>query len=113
MVKHSIPEAFLDSIAHRFRALGEPTRLRILKTLLEGEHTVSALVQSLGLTQSNTSRHLQALHDANLVNRRKSGLEVIYFVDDPLISQLCQIMCDSELRRLEDTLAAARRTSNS
>ncbi len=111
MVKHSLPEAFLDSIAQRFRALGEPTRLRILKQLMDGESSVSALEETLGLPQSNTSRHLQALYDSNLVNRRKSGLEVIYFIDDPLISRLCEIMCESELQRLETTLHAARRTA--
>lgn len=99
--KTAIPEAFLESIAQRFRAMGEPSRLRILQELLQGERSVKALVENVGLTQSNTSRHLQALYEAALVARRKSGLEVIYYVSDPMIAQLCELMCSSERSRVE------------
>jgi DNA-binding transcriptional ArsR family regulator len=100
--KVPIPDAFLDSIAQRFRAMGEPSRLRILQELMLGERSVKSLVAALGMAQSNTSRHLQALYDASLVGRRKSGLEVIYFVADPLVERLCELMCSSERKRLED-----------
>jgi DNA-binding transcriptional ArsR family regulator len=99
--KTTIPDAFLESIAQRFRAMGEPSRLRILQELMQGERSVKALVEALGMTQSNTSRHLQALFEAALVGRRKSGLEVIYFVFDPMVFQLCELMCSSERTRLE------------
>ncbi len=100
--KAQIPEAFLESIAQRFRAMGEPSRLRILQELMAGERSVKALVEATGMTQSNTSRHLQALYEAALVGRRKAGLEVIYFVADPMVEQLCELMCSSERRRLEE-----------
>lgn len=99
--KAAIPEAFLESIAQRFRAMGEPSRLRLLQELMLGERSVKLLVEATGLTQSNASRHLQALYDASLVGRRKAGLEVIYFVADPLVEQLCGLMCSSERIRLE------------
>jgi len=99
--KASIPDALLDSIAQRFRAMGEPSRLRILRELMQGGKSVSHLVESTGLTQSNTSRHLQTLFESVLVARRKSGLEVIYYVSDPMVEQLCELMCTSELKRLE------------
>lgn|GEM_PF-648762 len=100
-IKASIPDALIDSIAQRFRAMGEPSRLRILRELMQGEKSVSQLVESTGLTQSNTSRHLQALFESALVARRKFGLEVIYYVSDPMVEQLCELMCSSELKRLE------------
>jgi DNA-binding transcriptional ArsR family regulator len=100
-MKSPIPDALLESIAQRFRAMGEPSRLRILRELMLGEKSVSQLVESTGLTQSNTSRHLQALFESALVARRKSGLEVIYYVSDPMVEQLCELMCSSELKRLE------------
>lgn len=100
--KAQIPEMFLESIAQRFRAMGEPSRLRILQELMAGERSVRAIVEATGMTQSNTSRHLQALHEAALVGRRKVGLEVIYFVSDPMVEQLCELMCSSERRRLEE-----------
>ncbi len=99
--KVAIPEAFLESIAQRFRAMGEPSRLRLLQELMLGQRSVKLLVEATGLTQSNASRHLQALYDASLVGRRKAGLEVIYFVTDPLVEQLCGLMCTSERIRLE------------
>jgi ArsR family transcriptional regulator len=101
MSKTAIPEQFLESIALRFRAMGEPSRLRILQALMAGERSVSGLVQALGLTHSNTSRHLQALYEARLVGRRKNGLEVIYYVADPIVAHLCELMCNSERERLE------------
>lgn len=82
--------------------MGEPSRLRILQELMMGERSVKALMEVLGMAQSNTSRHLQALYEAALVNRRKAGLEVIYFVADPLVERLCDLMCSSERKRLED-----------
>ena len=97
----AIPEAFLESIAQRFRAMGEPSRLRILQELMARERSVKSVVEATGLTQSNASRHLQALYDAALVGRRKAGLEVIYFVADPMVPQLCGLMCSSERVRLE------------
>ncbi len=99
--KAAIPDAFLESIAQRFRAMGEPSRLRILQELMTGERSVKSLVEATGLTQSNASRHLQALYDAALVRRRKAGLEVIYFVSDPVVERLCTLMCSSERLRLE------------
>lgn len=102
-----LPEVFLEPIAQRFRAMGEPSRLRILQRLMQGECSVSVLVRELGLTQSNTSRHLQALYETELVGRRKAGLEVIYFVGDPLVEKLCELMCSSQRSRLEAALAKA------
>ncbi len=103
----ALPEVFLEPIAQRFRAMGEPSRLRILQRLMQGECSVSALVKELGMTQSNTSRHLQALYETELVGRRKAGLEVIYFVSDPVVERLCELMCSSERSRLEAALAKA------
>lgn len=80
-------------------------RLRILQHLLEGERSVSLLAELLETTQSNTSRHLKVLSDAGLTARRKEGLEVIYSVADPVVSQLCQLMCESEASRARTLLA--------
>lgn len=49
----------LELIAARFKALGEPARLRILQALRRGERTVSDLMRDTDLSQANTSRHLQ------------------------------------------------------
>lgn len=85
----------LDQIAERFRVLAEPTRLRILSTLIEGERTVTDLVEATGLNQANVSKHLGILRAAHFVARRKDGLYSIYSIADSTVPDLCQIMCGS------------------
>ena len=57
----------LELVAARFRAMGEPLRLRILQELEGGERSVSALAESVESTQPNVSKHLKILQDAGLV----------------------------------------------
>ncbi|MDZ7728703.1 MAG: metalloregulator ArsR/SmtB family transcription factor [Dehalococcoidia bacterium] len=89
-----MPPALMDAVAERFRALGDPTRLAIVEALVfEGESNVSELVQHLGASQANVSKHLRILHDAGFVARRQEGTSVYYRVEDPGIIQLCDIVC--------------------
>jgi DNA-binding transcriptional ArsR family regulator len=83
----------LALIAERFRVLAEPARLRILNVLLEGERTVSDLVEETGLNQANVSKHLSLLRSSSFVDRRKEGLYAFYRIADPSVGVLCEIMC--------------------
>ena len=87
------PEAFLELVASRFRALGEPMRLRIVHALIGGEQSVNALVAKTGANQANISRHLQTLTRAGILKRRKEGLYVYYRIADPGILSLCEYVC--------------------
>jgi DNA-binding transcriptional ArsR family regulator len=89
-------EASLELVARRFRILGEPFRLRILHQLEQGEHTVNELVNSLDASQSNVSKHLQLLYDAGLVTRRRDGNSILYSIGDPIVFELCRLVCRSE-----------------
>jgi ArsR family transcriptional regulator len=82
-----------DQVANRFRALGEPARLRILDALRTSELTVGDLCEQTNLNQANLSKHLQLLHTLGFVNRRKNGLFVYYSLTDADVFQLCDIMC--------------------
>jgi len=53
------------------------------------------LVEATGLTQANVSRHLQALTQSGLLNRRKAGLQVFYAIAEPKIFELCDLVCGS------------------
>ena len=90
----------LELVAGRFRILGEPNRLRLIQTLRSGEQNVSDLVAATGLTQANVSRHLGTLTDAGILGRRKEGLNVIYFIADTSIFDLCEHVCGSIQRKL-------------
>ena len=86
------PDA-LDQVAHYFRALAEPQRLRLLSELRLGERSVGQLVEALDATQSNVSKHLEVLFDAGLLARERRGTSTIYRVADEETLQLCDLVC--------------------
>jgi len=90
----------LARVAGRFRALAEPARLAILHALEDGELTVTELVEATDMGQGNLSKHLQQLHAARFVTRRRDGLFVRYALADAQVLALCELMCS----RLEDEL---------
>src|SRR6476660_9586116 len=90
----ALSDAALTMIAARFRALSEPVRLRLLNTLMQGERSVTQLVEASGTGQANVSKHLAMLRDAGMVATRRAGLMTMCSIADPAIVQLCEIMCD-------------------
>lgn len=95
MGKSPLSDKMFELIARRFRTLGEPFRLRLLQTLEDGEKTVGEVVAELDGTQSNVSKHLQILHDAGLVSRRREGTSIFYGISDPMVFRLCDLVCRS------------------
>jgi DNA-binding transcriptional ArsR family regulator len=91
----TIPDELLDRVAEKFRMLGDPTRLSILRALLAGEKNVGTVVAETGQNQANVSKHLRLLAEARIVRRRKGGLHVFYSVGDPLIEKLCRLVCST------------------
>lgn len=89
----ALSDTALAMIAARFRALSEPVRLRLLNTLMQGEHSVTQLVAASGSGQANVSKHLGVLRDAGMVTMRREGLLTMCSIADPAIIQLCDIMC--------------------
>lgn len=71
-----------EALAERFRLLAEPTRLRLLDLLEQGEASVGTLTMQLGCTQANVSKHLALLADAGVLHRRRDGLHCYYSVAD-------------------------------
>ena len=95
-------ERMLEEVARRFRALGEPQRLRIVQLLEGGPQTVNEIVEDLGANQPNVSRHLQALFEAGIVSRRREGNFIYYSIADPVVHQLCELVCESARKRVEE-----------
>jgi DNA-binding transcriptional ArsR family regulator len=75
-------------VAKFFRALGDPTRLRLLEFLLNEEHSVSECVAHVGLAQGRVSTHLACLADCGYVAARRDGRHTRYKVADPRVAQL-------------------------
>ncbi|HTK50221.1 MAG TPA: metalloregulator ArsR/SmtB family transcription factor [Gemmatimonadaceae bacterium] len=90
--KRLSPE-MIELVAERFAALAEPRRIHIMQALRGGERTVGELVEATGLGTANVSKHLQQLHRAGFVSRRKDGLHVYYALSGSDVFQLCDLMC--------------------
>ena len=96
-----LPPEALEQVAAYFQALSEPTRLRILNLLREGERNVGDLAQACGYTAANVSRHLAMLMQHGLVARESRGTSVYYRIADESVYALCDLVCGNIARKLE------------
>jgi DNA-binding transcriptional ArsR family regulator len=94
-IPHPLPEDLAELIARRFRALGDPLRVRVLDLLRDGELSVNGLAEQLGAGQQNVSKHLTVLTEAAMVARRKEGTHVYYRIADEGVFALCEQICGS------------------
>ena len=78
----------VELVGKYFRALGDPTRLRILERLDEGEASVGDLVDRLGLPQPQVSKHLACLRWCGFVVTRREHRSVHYSVADSRVSEV-------------------------
>jgi ArsR family transcriptional regulator, cadmium/lead-responsive transcriptional repressor len=74
--------------AKLFRGLGDPARLAILETLVDGEKSVGEIIAKTSLCQSNCSGHLTCLKECGLVACRRDGRFIYYRLADPEVSIL-------------------------
>ncbi len=105
-IPHPLPPLVVEIVATRFRALGEPMRIRILDLLRDGEMTVGELAEALDTTQQNVSKHIGVLQRAAIVGRRRDGVRTPYAIIDPTVLDLCGIVCGG-IRREAEGLADA------
>jgi DNA-binding transcriptional ArsR family regulator len=96
-----LPDDLVDLIADRFRALAEPTRIKLLDRLREGEATVVELTALVGTTQQNVSKHLSVLQHSGIVARRKQGNFSYYRISDRTVFTLCEAVCGSLENRFD------------
>lgn len=106
-VMQDLPKEALEQVASYFQALSEPTRLALLNLLRDGERNVGELAQLAGTTSANVSRHLALLMQHGLVARESRGTSVYYRIADASVYQLCDLVCGSLARRL-DQVAGSR-----
>jgi ArsR family transcriptional regulator len=92
---HPLPADLAELIARRFRALGDPLRVRIVDLLRDEELSVNSLAEQLGAGQQNVSKHLAVLTDSGILARRKDGTHVYYRIADEAVFTLCEQICGS------------------
>jgi DNA-binding transcriptional ArsR family regulator len=101
VVSHPLPDDLVELIAGRFRALSEPTRIKLLDRLRDGEATVLELTELIGTTQQNVSKHLGVLQRSGIVVRRKQGNFAYYRIVDEGVLSLCEAVCGSLQEQVE------------
>ena len=77
-----LDEETLFLVTQTFKALSDPTRLRILYLLFQGEHSVNEIAEKLSLVQSTVSHQLRFLKNLRLVKFRREGTMMFYSYDD-------------------------------
>ncbi len=81
----------IDLVTRFFQILSDPTRVRIVELLLEGEQNVSELVRRLGVPQARVSSHLGCLRWCGYIGSRRDGKFIYYRITDPRVSELMQL----------------------
>jgi len=76
-------ERVLEMKAEILKALAQPTRLKILELLRNGERCICEIVPAINGEQSNISRHISLMQKTHLVSTRKEGVRVMVRVSDP------------------------------
>jgi DNA-binding transcriptional ArsR family regulator len=89
----------LEKIASFFKVFAEPTRLAILQMLRQGPASVNDIVASLSTSQANISKQLKTLYEADLLIREQRGTQVFYSISEPLVFDLCELVCSKLNRR--------------
>jgi DNA-binding transcriptional ArsR family regulator len=87
------------------KAIADPVRLHILYHLQTGELCVGDLVERIGCSQANVSKHLAILKQSGLVSSHSQGTIHYYTVSDPMVGAVCDTVCSA----VENRLAADRR----
>jgi DNA-binding transcriptional ArsR family regulator len=83
-----VDESTAEKLAELFKALSDPTRVKMIGALLINELCVHDLSVLLGMGQSAISHQLRYLRNLRIVKRRKAGKTVYYSLDDLHIEQL-------------------------
>ena len=84
----------IEQTSARLKALGHPTRLRIIHFLKQEGCCVSELERKLDLRQSNVSQHLRVLRDMDLVQMRREGQQICYSVNEAIVNDLVHSLED-------------------
>lgn len=95
----------LEEAGGLFKALGDPSRLRLLQVLLatRGPLVQHELAKRAGLQVSNASKHLSLLVREGLVRRHPEGTQARFEVMDPVVAQVCGLVCGHVSHRIQES----------
>jgi DNA-binding transcriptional ArsR family regulator len=89
-----VPDELVEEVARRFGYLADATRLKVLSELHHARQaSVGQLAELSDVPLASVSQHLNRLADGGIVGRRRQGTSVIYWVSDPTVVELCELVC--------------------
>jgi rhodanese-related sulfurtransferase len=100
--------ALFEAIAVMGKAFASPVRLELLDLLAQAPRTVDELARASGQSTANTSQHLQALHAAGIVTRKREGTSVRYGLAGDDVMRLWLALREASATRLAEVERAAR-----
>ncbi len=86
-----LDEESMGKVCNLFKVLGEPSRMKILLALLQGEMCVYHIVEGCGGTQSGVSHQLRILKDNGVVKSRRVGQNILYSLADEHIVKIIEM----------------------
>jgi len=101
-------EKMYEMHAEVCKSMANPTRLRIMNLLREGEKSVEELREKLKLPKANLSQHLSILRQRRIVSTRRAGLNIYYKVANPKMIKACDILREVLLEQLHEGERLAR-----
>jgi DNA-binding transcriptional ArsR family regulator len=101
-------DRLFEVVSGYFGLLSEPTRLKILNAICDGELTVSDIVQRVESTQTNVSRHLNLMYGKGVLKRRREGPMTFYSIADPNIVTLCRTACVQMASQFDEKSVSSR-----
>lgn len=100
------PTKFSDSeleiLAGVFKILGEISRLKILRALMDGEKCVTEIINATGLMQANVSKQIKLMENAGILVCRPQGLLRYYRISDQTILEVCHTICKTRANNPDD-----------
>ncbi|MEQ6378481.1 metalloregulator ArsR/SmtB family transcription factor [Bacillaceae bacterium S4-13-58] len=94
---NDLDEETLFVVSQTFKALGDPTRIRILHLLFNREYSVNEIAETLKLRQSTVSHQLRFLKNLRLVKYRREGTTLFYSHDDEHVMMILKQTIDHAL----------------
>lgn len=86
-------EEVFERTAEIFRVMSSPMRLRIINALCKGEKNVGELLALIDTTQPNMSQHLNTLYLADVLGKRRDGVQIYYRIVNERVVALCRAVC--------------------
>ena len=83
-----------EKTAEVLKALGHPTRIKIVKYLADGEKCVKEIWQELGIPQPTVSQHINILKNAGIISLDRDGVKTCYKIENPKVVEIIKLLSE-------------------